>query len=107
MSDTYTCSVWIVPEGRHDEFVAAFKDFAAAATQGGAGKGFILQDDDDPSRLIVVRRWESAEAVERWQDNSRRLKAGEALRKIVPEAQAAYLASRIADLGAATDHATP
>jgi len=45
------------------------------------------------------RRWDSVEAVERWHDNSCQLKAGEALREIVPEAQAAYLASKIADLG--------
>ena len=99
MSDTYTCSVWTVPDGRHDEFIAAFKRFAGAADEIGAREGFILQDEDDPARFIVVRRWESADAVERWQhDHRRRHEAGQALRQLVPEAEQAYLTTRVADL---------
>jgi heme-degrading monooxygenase HmoA len=100
LSDTYTCSVWTVPEGRDDEFVSAFQRFAAAADEIGAREGFILQDEDDPARFIVVRRWESAEAVQRWQqDDRRRHAAGEALVQVVPEAQQAYLTRKVADLG--------
>jgi heme-degrading monooxygenase HmoA len=99
LSDTYTCSLWTVPSGRHGEFVAAFKLFAAAADELGAREGFILQDDDDASHFIVIRRWESAEAVERWQqDERRRHEAGAALAQLVPEAQQAYLSRKVADL---------
>lgn len=99
MIDTYTCSVWTVPDGRHDDFVAAFKRFAAAADEIGAREGFILQDEDDPTRFIVVRRWESAEAVQRWQqDDRRRHEAGEALGQLVREAEQAYLSKKVADL---------
>jgi heme-degrading monooxygenase HmoA len=99
LSDTYTCSVWTVPEGRHDEFVAAFQRFAAAADEIGAREGFILQDEDEPARFIVVRRWESAEAVQRWQqDDQRRDEPGAALRRLAPQAQQAYLTRRVAEL---------
>ena len=99
MSDLYTCSVWTIPDGRHDEFVAAFKQFAAAADELGAREGFILQDEDDPARFIVVRRWESAEAVKRWQqDEQRRDQAGADLRQLAPQAQQAYLTKRVAEL---------
>jgi heme-degrading monooxygenase HmoA len=99
LSDTYTCSVWTVPDGRDDEFVTAFKRFAAAADEIGAREGFILQDEDDPARFIVVRRWESAEAVQRWQqDDQRRDEPGAALRQLAPQAQQAYLTRRVAEL---------
>jgi heme-degrading monooxygenase HmoA len=99
VSDTYTCSVWTVPDGRHDEFIAAFKRFASAADEIGAREGFILQDEDDPARFIIVRRWESAEAVQRRrQDDRRRHEAGEALVQVVREAQQAYLSRKGADL---------
>ena len=65
MSDIYTCSLWTIPDGRQDGFVAAFEQFAAAADELGAREVFNLEDEDDPARFIVVRRWESAEAVER------------------------------------------
>ena len=99
LSDIYTCSVWTIPDGRQDQFVAAFEQFAAAADELGAREGLILQDEDDPARFIVVRRWESAEAVERWQqDEQRRLQAGAGLRQLAPHAQQAYLTRRVAEL---------
>ena len=99
MSETYTCSLWTVPSGREDEFVPAFRAFAAAADELGAREGFIVQDQDDASRFIVVRRWESIEAVERWQRaDRRRREAGEALAQLAPEAQQAYLCTKVADL---------
>ena len=99
MSETYTCSLWTVPTDRQDDFVPAFQAFAAAADELGAREGFILQDQDDASRFIVVRCWESVEAVERWQQaDRRRREAGQALAQLTPEAQQAYLCTKVSDL---------
>jgi heme-degrading monooxygenase HmoA len=99
VSETYTCSLWTVPAGRQDDFVPAFQAFAAAADELGAGEGFILQDQEDASRFIVVRRWESVEAIERWQQAERRRReAGKALAQLVPEAQQAHVCTKVAYL---------
>ena len=64
---TYTCSTWTVPVEHQEAFLRAFQQFAHGATElGGANEGFVSHDNDDPTRFIVVRRWDSPEAVSRW-----------------------------------------
>jgi heme-degrading monooxygenase HmoA len=100
MDETYTCSIWLVPEGQHEAFVDAFKAFARGADElGGTAEGMILRDLEDPARFVVIRRWESADAVLRWGEKSQEHPAGSALREIVPEASDAYLMAKVASLG--------
>jgi heme-degrading monooxygenase HmoA len=99
VNDTYTCSIWIVPAGQEDDFAPAFQQFADGATELGAAEGFILQDMDDPTRFIVVRRWDNPDALTRWQeDSSRRQQAGSALAEITTESADAYVMRKVADL---------
>jgi heme-degrading monooxygenase HmoA len=51
---------------------------------GGANEGFVSHDNDDPTRFIVVRRWDSPEAVTRWSQSAEaRAAYGSALQGIV------------------------
>ena len=97
---TYTCSVWTVPAEQQEAFLSAFQQFAEGATElGGANEGFILRDNDDPTRFIVIRRWDSPEAVARWsEDAEARAVYGSALQGIVEGASEAYLTTKVADL---------
>jgi heme-degrading monooxygenase HmoA len=101
VNDTYTCSIWTIPQGREEDFVSAFQQFADSASELGAAEGLILQDVDDPTRFIVIRRWVSAQAVQHWQqDSGRRQSAGAALAKLAPAATVAYQTRKVADLAA-------
>ena len=100
MDETYTCSTWRVAPERGDEWIQAFHEFARGASSlGGAREGMILQDEDDPGHFIVIRRWDDAQAVGRWQGSPQQESAGKALREITPDAVEAYLTKRIASLG--------
>lgn len=97
---TYTCSIWSVPAERAEAFLGAFQEFAAGATElGGANEGFVLRDNDDPTRFIVIRRWDSPEAVTRWGERARSDDHSLPLRDIVEGASEAYLTTKIADFG--------
>ena len=99
MGDTYTVSVWSVNQGQESSFIDAFRAFAAAATEmGGAREGMILQDSDDSSHFIVVRRWDDPEVVERWrreQDPELR----DAVYSTVSADDHAHVMTKVADLG--------
>ena len=97
MADIWTVSDWSIGDADPATFVGAFQRFADAATaRGGAHEGMILQDADDPTHFVVVRRWESAEAVNDW-GKERRQHASE-LTSLVPEARSAAVMTKVADL---------
>lgn len=101
MSQTYTVSIWTVRMGQEAAFIEAFRSFAGAATElGGAREGMILQDRSEPQRFVVVRRWDSAEAVDRWREAMVDAGALEDLRNsAMPDSGDAFVLSRVAELG--------
>jgi heme-degrading monooxygenase HmoA len=98
MADIWTVSDWSIGDADPATFVAAFQRFADAATaRGGAHEGMILQDADDPTHFVVVRRWDSTETVSNWRQEQHQ-HASE-LTSLVPEARSAAVMTKMADLG--------
>ena len=98
MADIWTVSNWSLGDADLAEFVTAFRKFADVATaSGGAAEGMILQETDDPTHVVVVRRWESAEGVAKWRREQGQ-HAGELL-ALVPEGGSAAVLTKVADLG--------
>lgn len=99
MADTWTFSEWSIGDAEPAAFVDAFRRFADAATNlGGAQEGMILQDAEDPSHFVIVRRWDGPEVVERWA--SEQGEHGGELRSMVPDGGRAGIMSKVADLSA-------
>lgn len=100
MAEIWTVSDWSIGDADPATFVAAFQRFADGATaRGGAHEGMILQDADDPKHFVVVRRWESPEAVTDW--GKEQHQHSDELRSLGLEARSAAVMTKMADLGAA------
>lgn len=97
MADTWTFSEWSIGDAEPAAFIDAFRKFADAATAlGGAQEGMILQDAEDPSHFVVVRRWEGPDAFARWagsQDDH-----ADELMSLVPEGGRGSIMTKVADL---------
>ena len=95
----YTCSLWRIREGEEMAFLEGFKQFTRAADAlGEAREGWVLQGLDEPGLFLAVRRWNSAEAVERWSSSEEHQAAAKALGD--HEASEAHIMTRVADLPA-------
>jgi len=68
VADIYTLGEWKVQEGRADEFVAAWQEFAewSLANAPGASWAKLLRDADDDHRFISIGPWASIDAVAGW-----------------------------------------
>jgi heme-degrading monooxygenase HmoA len=85
----YTHTSWVVKEGREDEFVERWREWADwTRRQGLASQAMLLRDVDDPRRFISFGPWESIQAVSNWR------------------AQAGYH-ERVVKLGEVVDHFEP
>lgn len=63
MGIPYTHGRWKVKEGREDEFVALWQDFAALGAERGATGIRLLQDQDTPTQFYSFGSWDSAEQI--------------------------------------------
>ena len=63
MGVPYTHGRWKVKEGREDEFVALWQDFAAMGIERGATGVRLLQDSDSPSNFFSFGSWENADQI--------------------------------------------
>ena len=89
MAAPYTHTSWVVKEGREDEFVERWREWADwTRRQGLASQAMLLRDVDDPRRFISFGPWESIQAVSNWR------------------AQAGYH-ERVVKLGEVVDHFEP
>ena len=70
MAETYTSGIWVVKPGEEDDFVQAWKEFAATgrATPGSVGPLRLVRDVREPSRFMSFGPWESFEAQQSWKD---------------------------------------
>src|SRR3712207_5903947 len=65
--EPYLISTVSTHKGKEEDFLRLMLRVTEAATRlGGAGDGFILRDREDPGLFIVVRRWQSEDALQRW-----------------------------------------
>lgn len=98
MADSWTFSEWSIGDIEPTAFIEAFRRFAEAATTlGGAGEGMVLQDEQDPSHFVVVRRWDSAEVVDRWA--VAQAEHADELRRLVPSGGRSAVMTKVAELG--------
>ncbi len=99
MADSWTFSEWSIGDAEPTAFVEAFRRFGEAATElGGAREGMVLQDAQDPTHFVIIRRWDSAEAVDRWA--LAQAEHTDELRRLVPEGGRAAVMIKVAKLGA-------
>jgi heme-degrading monooxygenase HmoA len=68
MAETYTSGIWVVKPGEEDDFIAAWKKFAASgrAAPGCVGALRLVRDVDEPNRFMSFGPWESVEAQQNW-----------------------------------------
>jgi quinol monooxygenase YgiN len=68
VNEPYTHGIWQVKQGRGEEFVAAWEEFAAWSMQQARGIswGVLLRDHADGQRFIGVGAWESADDIAFW-----------------------------------------
>jgi heme-degrading monooxygenase HmoA len=100
MGETYTCSIWTVNQGQEDSFLEAFGRFTDEATNNfGALEGMILRDSGDPKTFIVIRRWESAQSLERWANSAEMPVLFAPIGATLAGDSDAYATTKVADLG--------
>ncbi|GAA2494904.1 antibiotic biosynthesis monooxygenase [Terrabacter carboxydivorans] len=98
MADSWTFSEWSIGDVEPTAFVEAFQRFARVATAlGGAGEGMVLQDEQDPTHFVIIRRWDSAEVVERWA--GAQAEHADEVRRLVPAGGRSAVMTKVADLG--------
>lgn len=67
----YTTGSWRPFAGHEDDFLAAWREFAAWATSlSGAGEAILARDLRDPGRYVSFVAWESMEAVRGWKTHA-------------------------------------
>ena len=69
MSETYTSGAWVAKPAEEDDFVAAWREFAAwARTHEGCGALRLVRDVEQPSRFMSFAPWASFEAQRSWKE---------------------------------------
>lgn len=68
MGPPYTLGEWTAKEGREDEFVAAWEEFAQWTVNNVEGSAWakLLRDGEDPRRFISLGPWRDSDAVAAW-----------------------------------------
>ena len=67
MNEIYTTGTWTPHQGREDDFVHAWMEFAGwASSRPGAGLLSLTRDLRDPGRFVSFGGWESLEQVREW-----------------------------------------
>ncbi len=70
MPETYSSGMWLVNAGEEDDFVRAWREFAAwARTQPGCGTLRLVRDVDEPARYMSFAPWESFEVQRAWKES--------------------------------------
>jgi len=70
MGAVYTTGSWKPSPGREDEFVAAWEDFAAwASDRPGAGRLHLTRDLFEDGRYVSFGDWASLEEVHDWKSS--------------------------------------
>ena len=69
MQETYTSGVWLAKAGEEDDFVEAWREFAAwARTMPGCGALRLVRDLEQPYRFMSFAPWESFETQRAWKE---------------------------------------
>jgi heme-degrading monooxygenase HmoA len=69
MAETYTSGAWVAKAGEEDDFVDAWREFAAwARTMPGCGTLRLVRDVEDAARFLSFAPWASFEAQRDWKE---------------------------------------
>lgn len=68
MAELHTHGRWVVKDGREDEFIRLWQEFAdwTVAEVEGARWAVLLQDQQNPRLFSSFGPWESSEAIDNW-----------------------------------------
>jgi heme-degrading monooxygenase HmoA len=67
VAEHFSHTTWIVKEGREDDFVTRWTEFAVwSAAEGLRSHAQLLRDIDDSRHFVSFGPWETLDAVRRW-----------------------------------------
>ncbi|MEX0881453.1 MAG: antibiotic biosynthesis monooxygenase family protein [Candidatus Saccharimonadales bacterium] len=68
VKQTYTSGNWLVQEGKEEEFMRRWKEFAqwSAKNTSGSGDFYLIQETANPRHFLSFGSWENPEAVNSW-----------------------------------------
>ena len=71
MPKLYTYGRWTVAEGKHDEFIEAWRDLAQWTVDNieGAGWSKLMLDGEDPNLFLSFGPWEDSSAIMNWRSS--------------------------------------
>jgi heme-degrading monooxygenase HmoA len=69
----YTLGVWYVKSGKKTEFIHEWTAFARWTDENipGAGRAYLLQDENDSLRFISFGPWDHENSIRKWRDSER------------------------------------
>jgi heme-degrading monooxygenase HmoA len=64
----FSVGIWLVKPGKEYDFISAFNEFAKWVFNQdlGAGEVFLLQDLQEPRRIITCGPWDSLKKIDEW-----------------------------------------
>jgi heme-degrading monooxygenase HmoA len=88
-SDSFASGTWFVREGREDEFVARWTEFAQWTRDNAEGfrEANLLRSAKDPRRFLSVAHWDDDSAQARWRSLPGFLEKLGACRELCDDAQ--------------------
>jgi heme-degrading monooxygenase HmoA len=68
----YTLGIWVVKSGNETAFINEWTSFANWTSKNisGAGKGYLLQDKNNPIRFISFGPWDNEKSIENWRNRN-------------------------------------
>ena len=96
MGTPYTHGRWKVKEGREDEFVAVWQDFAQLGAERGATGIRLLQDLDTPTRFYSFGSWGEQEQIVAFRDDPEFQRHVDGMNEIVESFEPLRCESRLA-----------
>jgi heme-degrading monooxygenase HmoA len=88
-SDSFASGLWVVSEGREDEFVSRWIDFVEWTRDNADGfrEANLLRSGRDPRRFVSVAHWDDDAAQARWRSTPGFLDKLGACRELCDDAQ--------------------
>lgn len=67
----YTIGIWTTKPGNEAAFISVWADFAQWMSKhtSGAGKGYLLQDAQNPSKFVSMGGWDDTGSIQTWRDS--------------------------------------
>lgn len=68
--ETYTLGIWTVKAGKGADFIKEWTSFANWTSENipGAGKAYLLKDENDTLRFISFGPWDNENFIHNWRD---------------------------------------